>query len=130
MSITTTVQSTPGPQASAWRTEALAGHRQPQLDQHALAQRLVTAIRRLTGSTLDPEGLIIDAPNQAAWSSFEDARVRWRQEQLVVVRPCAHCGCGAFASRPILSLRDLGYALSVWQPLHRDCRPFVADDST
>lgn len=95
----------------------------------ALARELVAAVRRLAGRALDLDALVVDGAGRAAWGSLDGVRLRWRHGQLAVVRPCAHCGCGAFASRPLATLQDIVSAVGEWQPLHRDCRPFEADDS-
>jgi hypothetical protein len=95
----------------------------------ALAHELVAAVRRLAGRALDLDAIVVDAPGRAAWGSLDGVRLRWRRAQLAVVRPCAHCGHGAFASGPIGTMQDIFSAVGEWRPLHRDCRPFEADDS-
>jgi hypothetical protein len=40
----------------------------------------------------------------------------------VLQRPCAECGIGRYESPSILTLADLGYALSAWQPACVSCQ--------
>lgn len=114
--------------AGDWRTRVIQAYHRSRPDGVTLAGELVAALHQLTGRAPDPDTIVVDPAGPAAWGSVDGVRFRWNQGQLVTVRPCAHCGHGSFASQPLLTKQELGYALSVWQPLHTDCQPFIADD--
>lgn len=114
-------------QARPWTLAAIEAYRQAKEDGPALAQGMVAAVARLTGRRLDAAALILDQQNGVAWGSLDGITMRWSHARLTIVRPCTHCGTGAFVSEPLRTRQELGYALSDWAPLHHDCQPFVAD---
>jgi hypothetical protein len=122
----TSAARTPGPQTS-WQAHAIAAYRLSRPDEAALHQRLAAAVHALTGRTVAPEAIVVDLMGRSASAPVDGMRFRWAGGQLRLLRPCAHCGLGAFASPPLGGAEDLGFALSGWQPLHDDCRPFEAD---
>jgi hypothetical protein len=115
------------PQSTSWQARAIAAHSREQLDAAALRLKLTTAVDTLTGRAVEAGAIFADPPGQVASAHVDGVLFRWADSQLVVIRPCAHCGLGAFASPPVGRAEELGYALSDWQPLHDDCRPFEAD---
>lgn len=114
---------------AGWRAEVIRAYDQALGSRPDPAGELATAVRRLTGRALAPDAIIVDAANGAAFGIIDGARLRWSEGRLALIRPCDHCGCGAFASPPLHSAEELGFALSAWQALHRDCQPFVADET-
>lgn len=109
--------------AGAWRTRAIAAFRQAEPDSAALRAEMAARLRSLTGSTIAPERIHADAATGTAAAVVDGAVFRLVGQDLVLLRPCAHCGVGQFASPTIRDLADLGSALVVWKPLHDDCRP-------
>ncbi|NTU80560.1 MAG: hypothetical protein HGA45_14480 [Chloroflexales bacterium] len=106
------------PEAS-WKARAVA-----DFGQHGdedLAVSLLGAVRALTGQQVSPEHMWVSSARRAAAVSVDNIRFRWEQSQLVVLRPCVHCGLGQLASLALHSRADLGYALSAWQPRHPGC---------
>jgi hypothetical protein len=87
--------------------------------QHRLAKRLLD----LTGHGAPAEAIAVDAEGRSASAVVDGVRFLLRRDDLMIVRPCAHCGTGRFVSEPLECQPDLGYALAVWEPYHRDCEP-------
>jgi hypothetical protein len=118
----------PGPRSSSWQARAIAAYRLSQPDEAALRLKLAAAVHALTGRAIAPDAILVDLTGRAASARADGARFRWADGQLHLLRPCAHCGLGAFASPPLRSAAELGFALSDWQPLHDDCLAFEADE--
>jgi hypothetical protein len=111
-----------------WQDRAVRAYRESRPEADAtLRTQLIDAVYSVTGKRLDPQTIVIDQAHQIAFGDLDGVRFRLTPNELAVIRPCAHCGLGAFAGPPIERLADLGYALSDWQPLHAGCRPFEAD---
>jgi hypothetical protein len=129
-------QQTPGavqrpgftPQQSSWQTRAITAYHHSQPHEAALRQQLAAAVHALTGRSIDDAAIVVDLPGRTAFARIDGIHFRWANGELSVVRPCAHCGLGAFVSLPVQGAEELGFALSDWQPLHEDCRPFEADE--
>jgi hypothetical protein len=108
----------------SWRERAFLtyyGSRQEKT--RALKQELLRRIMRLTGRRPSLDKIYADLENRSATVSEDNTLFRLEDDTLTVVRPCAYCGTGQFKSPSIRDAADLGYALSVWQPLHSDCTP-------
>ncbi len=107
-----------------WREEAIAAARR-EATTAALTLRadLASRVRALTASPVAPDSVYADSDAGSATVTVDGTTFRLAQGTLVVLRPCAHCGTGQFASPPIASVADLGRALDGWQPSHDDCRP-------
>ena len=69
-----------------------------------------------------PDSIYVDGEAGCATVAAGGSVFRLTGGSLVLLRPCAHCGTGQFASPPVERLADLGYALAEWQPLHDECR--------
>jgi hypothetical protein len=112
-----------------WQDRAVRAYREsgPESDA-ALRTHLFDAVYACTGKRLTPGTVVVDQQQRLAYGTLDGVRFCLTPNYLTIVRPCAHCGLGAFAGPPITALADLGYALSDWQPLHADCRPFEADE--
>ena len=116
------------PQHTGWQACAIAAHQRNQPDEAALRRQLAAAAHALTGSSVEDDAMVVDLPGRTAFALVDGVRFRWVHGELFVVRPCAHCGLGAFVSLPIHVAEELGFVLSDWKPLHDDCRPFEADE--
>ncbi|GAB4441274.1 MAG: hypothetical protein OHK0015_38400 [Chloroflexi bacterium OHK40] len=92
-------------------------------DEAALRRELIRRVRSLTGVVPAAEAVWVDGARHAAGVALDGVRFRLERGELVLLRPCAHCGTGLLASPPLRSPEDLGYALLAWQPLHGDCQP-------
>jgi hypothetical protein len=111
----------------SWQERAIAAYRLGQPDEAALRLKLAAAVYALTGRTVAPDAIFVDLVARAASAPVDGVLFRWADGQLHLLRPCAHCGLGAFASPPLQRAEDLGFALNSWRPLHDDCQPFEAD---
>jgi hypothetical protein len=110
--------------AEPWRTRAIAANQQTEPDAIAtLRAELAIRIRSLTGCTTELESIAVDPDTRTATAVMDGAVFRLVGRDLTLLRPCAYCGTGQFASPAIRSLADLGHALAVWEPLHKDCQP-------
>ena len=109
---------------SPWREEAIIAFRRGERTL-ALALRtdLAARIRAVTGIPVAPDSVYADGQSGIATVTVDGAIFRLAQGELVLLRPCAHCGTGQFASPAIGSVADLGRALDGWQPFHVDCEP-------
>ena len=113
-----------------WQRRAVERYRRQQPDAAAALRADIAArVGRLTGRGIDLSMVVVDEQQQVALVTIDGVQFRWDRSQLTVIRPCAHCGLGSFASAPIRDARDLGHALSDWKPLHPDCQPFEPDDT-
>ena len=117
------------PPGAEWQRRAIERYRRRRPDaEAALRVDIAARVARLTGHDVDPSTVVVDEQLQAALATIDGVPFRWDRTHLTVIRPCAHCGLGSFASPPIHDAGDLGYALSDWRPLHPDCQPFEPDD--
>jgi hypothetical protein len=110
--------------APTWREGAITAHRRIERER-ALALRadLAARVRTLTGSAVAPDTVYLNRETGVATVAVDGARFRLSGGALVLLRPCAHCGTGQFASAPIEDCADLGGALADWTPLHEECQP-------
>lgn len=111
-------------QLNDWQARAIVSYQQDQ--QHVAARlstELAARLQFLTGRVVGPEAIYVDGEAHLATVNVDGVLFRLREHDLVVVRPCVHCGSGSLASPPITSPADLGYALSAWQPLCPHCAP-------
>jgi len=107
-----------------WKTQMIATYRQRrQYEYSALRTTLAQSVRALTGREVDVDAIWVDLDERIALTTVDGVRFRWEQSRLVVLRPCALCGSGQFASPALASQMDVGYALSAWQPRHPQCQP-------
>lgn len=111
-------------QGDDWKTRAIGTYRQRrQRDGAALRSALAQHVRALIGREVAADAMWVDLDQRVALATVDGVRFRWEPAQLVLLRPCALCGTGQFASPPLTSQADVGYALSVWQPRHPECQP-------
>jgi hypothetical protein len=106
-----------------WRTGAIAvyGRAEPD-DTGALRTELASRLRALIGRRFPPGAIQVDRDGRVATAVVDGTRLRLRRHDLLLVRPCAHCGTGDFESPPLLNLVDLGQALAAWEPRCRHCQ--------
>ncbi len=109
-------------QPNAWMARAVAAYMQ-RYDEANLRATLARQVRLLTDKLPADEQIWVDLTNRAASVSVDGMLFRLEQGELMLMRPCAHCGVGQLASAPLRSIADLGHALAIWEPLHHDCRP-------
>ena len=114
----------PAAAAHDWKTQALSAYQQRRQDDGAaLWSALAHQVRELTGRDLAIDAIWIDLDRRVAFVTVDGVRFRWEPSQLVLLRPCVHCGGGEFTSPPLTSAADVGYALGAWQPRHPECQP-------
>jgi hypothetical protein len=107
-----------------WQTRAITTYHQAHGQATTRMQAdLIVRIHRLTGRLLATESIFVERDACLATVVVDGTCFRLQQQDLIVLRPCAWCGIGYFESPAITSLAELGYALSVWQPLHPGCQP-------
>ncbi|HMQ32090.1 MAG TPA: hypothetical protein PKD53_15280 [Chloroflexaceae bacterium] len=105
--------------AGDWKTRAVAAYSGRVAGP---AAELAQAINELTDRAIGAEQIWADQSGATATALLDGERFRREGGQLVLLRPCAHCGTGLLASPPLRSRSDLGYALAGWQPLHPGCQ--------
>jgi hypothetical protein len=108
----------------AWKTQVISTYQRHRQDEaSALRIALVRGLHALVGVEVNVDDIWVDLDERSAHVTVDGVRFRWEQSQLVMLRTCALCGSGQFASPPLTSQADVGYALSVWQPRHPQCQP-------
>jgi hypothetical protein len=93
-----------------------------------LGRQLAERLLALTGCAALEEMIAVDTAGRSASAVMDGALFLFRRDELVIMRPCAYCGTGRFVSEPLERQADLGYALAVWAPYHRDCEPVDPPD--
>jgi aspartate 1-decarboxylase len=92
-----------------------------------LRTNLSAKILALTGQRISTQEIYTDG--HLAVAGVDGASFRlYYDGDLVLVRSCAYCGTGHFESPEIISLSDLGYAVSAWRPLHEDCEDYSSEE--
>ena len=92
-----------------------------------LRTALSAQVLKLTGQLISSEDIYTDG--HLAVAGVDGASFRlYHGGDLVLVRSCAYCATGHFESPEIISLSDLGYALSAWRPLHEDCEDYSSEE--
>ena len=118
------VQANPTQPSADWQARAISSYRHAQRQAlTALPELLATRVSALTGRSIEPEDVFVDLDAELATVVVDGVVFRARNQQVVVLRSCAECGIERFESAPLFSRADLGYALSAWQPLCRNCQP-------
>jgi len=119
-----TSQPLAGEAISDWQAEAIAVYRQGE---HETVAALGADLRRrllaLTGHLLAPNAIYVDGATQTAQAKVDGMLFRLQRQELMLIKDCAWCGQGQYASPSIANRADLGYALSVWEPHCPDCQP-------
>src|SRR5262245_45495696 len=111
-----------------WQTDAIQAYRFAMVEEEStLRAELADRVAALTGCRIPPQQVVTDREARVAFLELDGVRFRLWHHDVVLLRPCAHCGTGEFASDPLTTKGDLGHALGVWRPLHHGCE---ADDPT
>ena len=111
-------------QPGNWRAAIIAGYTATANGiPHQMRRRLAQRLLALTGRVVVEQAIAVDASRRQAIAKVDGVMFQLCDEELAVVRPCAHCGTGRFASAAITNRMRLGYALAVWEPYHPDCAP-------
>ena len=107
-----------------WKTQVISTYQRHRQDEDsALRIALVRRLRALVGVEVNLDDIWVDLDERSALVTVDGVRFRCEHSQLVMLRTCALCGSGQFASPPLTSQADVGYALSIWQPRHPQCQP-------
>jgi hypothetical protein len=105
-----------------WQTDAIQTYCLAVVEEDStLRAELADRVAALTACRIPPQQVVADRAARVAFLAFDGVRFRLRRHQVVLLRPCAHCGTGEFASDPLITRGDLGHALGVWRPLHHGC---------
>jgi hypothetical protein len=130
--IDATIITTPGEaQATGWHSRAVEKYERTFTKERArLRTDLSARLLGLTGTPIPEEHVHVDASGRLAVAGVDGETFRlYRQDGIVLVRPCDYCGTGRFESPKINDRADLGYALQAWRPLHDDCEDFEASET-
>jgi hypothetical protein len=112
------------PEPTTWQERAIKAYNATRHARAAtLRAELAHRLKALIGVSPAPDSFHVDLVSKAACVRFDGVLFRLVEDDLFIVRPCAHCGTGSFTGSPLRYLADVGRALSVWQPLHPDCVP-------
>jgi hypothetical protein len=110
--------------ARDWKAQMITTYQRHRQDEDSALQiALARRLRALIGVEVNRDDIWVDLDERSALVTVDGVRFRWEQSQLVMLRACALCDSGQFASPPLMSQADVGYALSVWQPRHLQCQP-------
>ena len=117
------------PRAGVWRARAVREYERSLPARRAgLSAEITARVSGLTGRHLARAEIHVSADGSVAHAGVDGTRFRlYRHGNLVLVRPCAHCGTGEFESPRLSDLADLGHALGHgtlgcgWWPLHENC---------
>ena len=105
-----------------WQTDAIQAYRFAVMQEEStLRAEMADRVAALTGCRIPPQQVAVDCDARIAFLALDGVRFRLRQHEVVLLRPCANCGTGEFASDPLTTKGDLGHALGVWRPLHHGC---------
>ncbi|HEU0028644.1 MAG TPA: hypothetical protein VFQ25_16170 [Ktedonobacterales bacterium] len=109
----------------AWHAAACAAYAQAGAGAGATALRteLAARVHALTGCAIPHGATVTDHDARRATVAVDGWIFQLQGRDLVLLRPCAHCGGALFASPPLASQADLGYALCDWRPYHAWCEP-------
>lgn len=120
----------PAETLSTWQAAALAMYRREVSEGGArLRAELAAQVRALTGRVIPSSAITVDCDGHRAGATMDGVVFQLQGHNLLLLRPCAHCGTGRFASPPLCSRTDLGYALFGWRPYHASCEPADLDDA-
>jgi hypothetical protein len=121
---TTAAPDTPVATLPAWQAAAVAAY---ALEAGAggahLRAELAARVHRLTGCAIPAGAITVNCDARQATAALDGVVFQLRGHDLLLLRPCAYCGTGRFASPCVCSRAELGHALSGWQPYHAECEP-------
>src|SRR5579859_2322348 len=92
-----------------WQAEAIETYRLHLIDdESALRQELADRVGSLTGFRVAPSSVAVDRDARVAFVALDGVLFRLQRHEIVLLRPCAYCGTGEFASAPLETQGDLG----------------------
>ncbi|MGH3086059.1 MAG: hypothetical protein ACRDSJ_01920 [Rubrobacteraceae bacterium] len=114
------------PRTLRWRTRAVEEYERSVPARRAgLRTELAARLLALTGRWIPPDDVYADVEGRMAVANLDGDTFRLHRDGgLTLSRPCAYCGTGRFESPEINDPMDLGYALSIWKPMHEDCEDY------
>lgn len=125
---TTTVSSTRSSRWPAavrsvdWQEAAVTAYRQAErAERDRLRQELTSRILEITDQSVAAGSISVDPGTRTATVAVGDVMFQLRRADLLLVRPCVHCGVDRFTSAAIACAVDLGHALAVWEPRCAGC---------
>jgi hypothetical protein len=101
----------------------------PRLYRHRRSYRSTDASVARRGNdrgrvvALAPEAIFVNTEARRATTVLDGVIFRLDGSDLTILRACAYCGTDQFTSPAIRTIADLGFALTDWTPLHKDCQP-------
>jgi hypothetical protein len=110
-----------------WQKEAIEHSHRAMIEEEHAARGAGGPGPSLTGCHVAASLVAVDRDAGIAILALDGVRFRLQRHEVVLLRPCANCGTGEFASDPLITKGDLGHALGVWRPLHHGCE---AEDPT
>lgn len=111
-----------------WQARAVAAYQRSEHEEiAALRAELAARISGFIQRPVSLEPIVVDHAARVATAVVDGVLFRLQQQDLVLIRSCAHCGIGQLASPPIAGMTDLGRALAGWEPRCAQCLP---EDST
>jgi hypothetical protein len=106
----------------SWQARTVRAYRlSREGEARTLGAELAERVGTLTGCRVAPASVVVDGDARVAFLALDGVRFRLQRHDVVLLRACAHCATGEFASGPLASEGDVGHALSVWRPLHHQC---------
>lgn len=109
---------------AGWKAQAIEAYQQRRPDEERAMQAALTEqVQAFTGCSVECDAILVDLDEQFACAVVDGVLFRWGATGLVLLRPCAFCGSGRFASPSLTRQADVGYAIAVWQPHHPNCQP-------
>jgi hypothetical protein len=111
-------------QVADWKAQAIeAYHQRRPYEDRAMRLALTERVQVFTRCTVAIDAIMVDLDEQFASAVVDSVLFRWGTTGLAILRPCASCGSGRFASPSLTSQADVGYAITVWQPHNPNCQP-------
>jgi len=115
-------EARPNTAERSWQVRAIqAYHEATQQELAVLPAVLAAWVAALTDRPVMPDQVYVDKDARAGHLSVEGVHFRLAHDELVVLRKCVSCGNHEYASPPIGTVAELGYALSAWQPTCEQC---------
>lgn len=109
--------------APSWQDQGISTYRITEsVIIGALQSELARRIEAVMNYRPSPESIYANPVTLEATLALDGSLFRLVGDSLILIRSCAYCGTGEFRSIPLKDLADIGYALAIWEPRHRDCQ--------
>lgn len=116
-------------EAPAWQVDAVAEYAlETETHETPLRTEFAARIYGLTGCSISSSAITVNSEARRATAILDGVVFHLSGHNLIIMRPCSHCGVGRFESPPLGSRADLGFALIGWRPYHADCEPTDSTD--